>query len=386
MKENIADTERCDSQNEIPKHRQQNHESRIGSSLGGFLIRVGIITAVVLILLLMWYAVNVLMLIFAGILLAVFLRGLSRAVSRFTKLPEGWSLAAVIITILLTISGLVWLLAPSVAEQAAELRRTLPESIRQGEARLAEYGWGRKIIEQMPTFEEAMPNGADAFSRVTGIFSSTLSAVANFVIIVFVGVFLAIDGRTYTNGLVRLFPFEKRDRASEVLDELGFTLWWWLIGKVIAMVIVGVVTWLGLWLMGVPLALTLGLLAGILDFIPNIGPFLAGIPGVLIALTVSPTVGLYVLVFYFVIQSLESYILMPILQQKTVKLPPALTIVAQVLLGVLVGGIGLILASPLAAVVFVLVRMLYLEDTLGEKIVKPSEEGKDEDESRAKPN
>jgi predicted PurR-regulated permease PerM len=115
--------------------------------------------------------------------------------------------------------------------------------------------------------------------------------------------------------------------------------------------------------MGVPLALTLGLLAGLLDFIPNIGPFLAGIPGVLIALTVSPSIALYVLIFYFIIQSLESYILTPILQQKTVKLPPALTIVAQVLLGVLVGGIGLILASP---------------SSLGEKIVKPSEEGKDE--------
>lgn len=341
-------------------------------------MRVGIIAAIVLILLLMWYAVNVLLLIFAGILLSVFLRGLSDAVSRFTGLPPGWSLAAVILTILLTVGGLTWWLAPSVAEQAAELRRSLPESIKQGEAWLAQYGLGRQIIERMPTFDEAIPNGADAFSRVTGIFSSTLSAVANFVIIVFVGIYLAVDGSVYTNGLVRLFPLYKRARAREVLDELGFTLWWWLLGKIAAMIIVGIVTWLCLMILGVPLALTLGLLAGLLDFIPNIGPFLAGIPAVLIALTVSPTTVLYVLVFFFVIQSAESYILTPILQQKTVKLPPAITIVAQVLLGVLVGGLGLILATPLAAVVFVLVRMLYLEDTLGEKIVKPSEEGKDE--------
>lgn len=380
MKENITEAENRVAQNDYQKSNSNNR-----GSLGGFLIRVGIITAIVLILLLMWYAVGVLMLIFAGILLAVFLRGLSGAVSSFTKLSEGWSLAAVIITILLTVSGLAWWLAPSIAEQAVELRRTLPESIKQGEAWLAQYGWGQQIIERMPTFDEAMPNGADAFSRVTGIFSSTLSAVANFVIIIFVGIYLAVDGQTYLNGLVRLFPFDKRARAREVFDELGFTMWWWLLGKVAAMIIVGVVTWLGLWLLGVPLALTLGLLAGVLDFIPNIGPFLAGIPGVLIALTVSPTVALYVLIFYFVIQSLESYVLMPILQQKTVKLPPALTIVAQVLLGVLVGGIGLILASPLAAVAFVLVRMLYLEDTLGDKIVKPSDEGKDERENKETP-
>lgn len=375
MNENVSQTDNSGA----PK-RYEKFDLKNRGSLGGFLIRVGIITAVVLLLLLMWYAVNVLLLIFAGILLAVFLRGLSRAVNRFTKLPEGWSLAAVIILFLLLTSVLVWWLAPSVVEQVAELRRTLPESVRQGEARLAEYGWGQKIIERLPTFDDALPNGADAFSRATGIFSSTLSAVANFVIIIFVGIFLAVDGRAYLSGFVRLFPFGKRARAREVLDELGFTLWWWLIGKVIAMVIVGVFTWLGLWLFGVPLSLTLGLLAGILNFIPNIGPFLAGIPGVLMALTVSPTVALYVLIFYFVIQSLESYILVPYLQRKTVNLLPALTIVAQFLLGFLIGSIGLILASPLAAVAFVLVRMLYLEDTLGDKIVKPSEEGKDESE------
>jgi predicted PurR-regulated permease PerM len=353
-------------------------------ALDGFLVRLAVVTALVLVLLLLWYAVNVLMLVFAGILLAVFLRGLSGAVSRSTKLPEGWSLAIVIVGILLVVGGLIWWLAPQIAEQAAELRRVLPESIRQGEERLAEYGWGRQIIERMPTVEEAMPNGADAFSRVTGIFSSTLSYVVNFVIIVFVGIYLAIGGRTYTNGLVRLFPFERRARAREVVNELGFTLWWWLVGKIAAMIVVGVLTWLFLMLLGVPLSITLGLLAGLLDFIPNIGPFLAGIPAVLIALTVSPTVALYVLIFYFVVQSLESYVLTPILQQKTVKLPPAITVVAQVLLGVLIGGIGLILASPLAAVAFVLVRMLYLEDTLGERIVKPSEESEDEEKKDEK--
>jgi predicted PurR-regulated permease PerM len=376
MKEAIRDAE-----NPREQRAAQNYDFRHGGSLGGFLARVGIITVLVLILLLMWYAVNVLLLIFAGILLAVFLRGLSSRVSGYTGLPEGWSLAAVIIVILLTFSGLAWWLAPSVVEQAGELRRALPESIKKGEAWLSQYGLGRQIIERMPTLEEAMPNGSEAFSRITGIFSSTLTAIANFVIITFVGIYLAVDGRAYTNGLVRLFPLNKRERASEVLDELGFTLWWWLLGKFAAMIIVGAATWLALTILGVPLALTLGLLAGLLDFIPNIGPFIAGIPAVLIALTISPTTALYVLVFYFIIQSLESYVLTPILQQKTVKLPPALTIVAQVLLGVLVGGLGLILATPLAAVVFVLVRMLYIEDTLGEAVVKPSEEGKKENEN-----
>ena len=187
-------------------------------SLRGFLARVGIITSIVLVLLLLWYAVDVLLLVFAGVLLAVFLRGLSDGVSRYARLSEGWSLAAVIITIMLTTSGLVWWLAPSVAAQADELRRTLPESINQAEAWLTQYGWGRQLVERLPTFEEALPDRSDTFSRVTGVFSSTLSALANFVIILFVGIYLAVDSRTYTNGLVRLFPLNRRGRAREVVD------------------------------------------------------------------------------------------------------------------------------------------------------------------------
>ncbi|MDQ3256520.1 MAG: AI-2E family transporter, partial [Acidobacteriota bacterium] len=198
--------------------------------------------------------------------------------------------------------------------------------------------------------------------------STTLSSLANLVIILFVGIYLAADSGSYTRGLVKLFPRDHRPRAREVVDAVGDTLWWWLVGKLIAMVIVGLLTWLGLSLFGVPLALTLGILAALLDFIPNIGPIIAGVPAVLLALMISPTTALYVFIFYVVIQSLESYVLTPVLQMKTVKLPPALTIVAQVLLGVLAGGIGLILATPLAAAIFVMVKMLYVEDTLGDEV------------------
>jgi predicted PurR-regulated permease PerM len=367
---------------ELAEHADKKPEFKHRGTLGGFLVRVGIIAAVVLILLLMWYAVDVLLLVFAGILFAVFLRGLSGTISGYTKLSEGWSLAIVIVFILLAFSGLVAWLAPSIVDQADELRRTLPQSIEKGEQWLSQFGLGRQIIERMPSLEEAFSDGSNTLSRITGVFSSTLSAITNFVIIIFIGIYLAVDGRTYTNGLVRLFPIDKRPRISEVVHELGFTLWWWLLGKSAAMLIVAILTWIGLIFLGVPLALTLGLIAGLFDFIPNIGPIIAGLPAVLIALTVSPATALYVLIFYIVVQTVESYVLTPILQNKTVHLPPALTIFAQVLLGVLVGGLGLILATPLAAVVFVLVRMLYLEDTLGESITKPSEEGKEDDDEK----
>ena len=334
----------------------------------GFLARIGVVLLIAALALLVWYAVEVLLLVFAGILLAVFLLGLTVGLSRRTGLGENWSLAVVGLTLLLVTCGAVWWLAPSVAAQADELRRSLPESLRQAESWLARYEWGRAALGQLPPADQLMSDHADLFSRVTGVFSTTLSTLTRLVIILFVGIYFAADPSTYTRGLVKLFPRDHRPRVREVVDAFGDTLWWWLVGKLIAMVIVGLLTWLGLSLFGVPLALTLGILAALLDFIPNIGPIIAGVPAVLLALMISPTTALYVFIFYVVIQSLESYVLTPVLQMKTVKLPPALTIVAQVLLGVLAGGIGLILATPLAAAIFVMVKMLYVEDTLGDEV------------------
>lgn len=348
----------------------------------GFLARIGVVLLVITLALLVWYAVEVLLLVFAGILLAVFLRGLAVELSRRTGLGENWSLAAVGLLIVLSVGGAVWWLAPEVARQADELRRDLPGSVRQAEAWLTQYEWGRALLGQMPPADDLMPDRADLFARVTGVFSTTLSLIANLVIILFVGLYLAADSATYTAGLVKLFPRDHRPRAREVVNAVGDTLWWWLVGKLIAMTVVGLLTWLGLWLMGVPLALTLGLLAALFDFIPNIGPIIAGVPAVLLALVISPSLALYVFVFYVFIQSLESYVLTPVLQMKTVKLPPAITVVAQVLLGVLTGGIGLILATPLAAAVFVIVKMLYVEDTLGDEVEGANEEADDEQRSR----
>jgi predicted PurR-regulated permease PerM len=337
------------------------------ASWRGFLARVGVVLIAAALALLVWHALDVLLLVFVGVLLAVFLRGLSGEVSRGTGLGEGWALGVVGLAALLLVGGAAWWLAPEVAAQATELRRNLPESVRQAEGWLARYGWGGALIDQMPPADELLAGRADLFSRVTGVFSTTLSALANFVIILFVGLYLAADSATYTRGLVKLCPPEKRARAREVAGALGDTLWWWLVGKLIAMAVVGLCVWLGLSLLAVPLALALGLIAALLDFIPNVGPLLAAAPAVLLALTASPQTALYVVLLYSAVQLAESYVLTPMLQMKTVELPPALTIVAQVLLGVLAGGLGLVLATPLAAAL-VLVKMLYVEDALGDEI------------------
>ena len=175
------------------------------------------------------------------------------------------------------------------------------------------------------------------------------------------------------DGLLSLFPPRRRRRMGEVMGEMGETLRLWMLGQLVPMIVIGVVTGVGLWLIGVPMAGTLGVLAGLFNFIPNFGPLVSLIPATLLAVSESPEKGLWVVGLYVVAQTLEGYVLSPLVQKKMVLLPPALTISVQVLLGVLVGAIGVALAAPLTAVGLVLVKMLYVEDVLHEPAELPTE-------------
>lgn len=325
---------------------------------------VAIITVAIFLSLLLWYAADVLLLAFAGILLAIFLRSLSDWLSGITPLSGGWSLAVVVLSLISILTIGLWLLAPGIADQVDELQKSLPQSARQLERHIEGYEWGRKALAQVPNANEIMPDKADVLARVTGVFSTTFGAIANFFILLFIGLYIAAEPRLYTDGLIRLVPLNRRQRAREVLDEVGSTLRWWLIGKVASMIVVGVSTVVGLWLLDIPLALTLGLLAALLTFIPNVGPILSVVPAMLLALLQSPMQALYVALLYLGIQTVESYFLTPLMQKRTVSLPPALTIFTQVLFGVMVGSLGFVLATPLTAAALVLVKMLYIEDAL----------------------
>jgi predicted PurR-regulated permease PerM len=201
---------------------------------------------------------------------------------------------------------------------------------------------------------------------MTRIFSTTFGALAGLLVFLLVGLYLAVEPSLYTEGVIRLVPIAKRARAHEIVQALGHTLRWWLLGRGVSMLMVRLFTAVGLWLIGVPLALTFGLLAALLTFVPYLGPILSAIPPALLALTQQPQQELYVILLYSGIQGVESYLLMPLVQERTVSLPPALTITAEVVLGILLGVWGIILATPLVAAMLVLVRMLYVEETLGE--------------------
>lgn len=188
--------------------------------------------------------------------------------------------------------------------------------------------------------------------------------IASGLLILFLAIYLSIQPHIYVDGLIRLAPMHKRPRLQEVMGEVHNTLRWWLVGKILSMAIVGIATTVGLALLGVPLAIALGVIAALLTFVPNFGPIISAVPAVLLAFVQSPTSALYVVVLYLAIQTVESYLITPLIQQRTVSLPPALTISAQIALGVLAGPAGVILATPLAAAGLVAVTQLYVKDVL----------------------
>jgi len=333
------------------------------------LVVVGIVFLALLLLILVYFTFDVLLLIFGAILLAIFLHGLADVLGRVLKIGEGWRVIIVTLLLVAILAGAITLLAPSISEQVAHLRVELPKSAQKAADYISQFGWGRTLIGQMPSVDDVMAgiNTSTLVTGVGGVFSSTLGAVGNFFITLLLAIYFATEPRFYANGFTKLFPVARRQRVTEVIYGVGSTLSWWLVGKAASMLFIGVLTWIGLSIIGVPLALTLGLIAGLLSFIPNFGPIISALPALLLAFIDSPITAVYVLGLFVGVQIIESNIVTPLIERETVELPPGLTIIFQLALAVLVGGLGLVLATPLLAVIMVVVQMVYIQDILGDR-------------------
>lgn len=325
------------------------------------LARIAVIAA--LGLLLLWLAAKILLYIFAGILLALLLRGLAEWLHERSGLPMGWSLAAVVVLILAVVSAVDYLLAPRVGREFNQLLEQVPAGLHRLTQYLELSPWGRSIVDQLQPGNGGISAGAVA-GRFFGIASTTFDIIVAVIVVLFIGLYGAADPEIYLAGTVRLFPLKRRSRIREVLGQMARALRWWLLGRLISMAVIAVLTGVGLWLLGVHLAFTLGLLAGTLSFVPYLGSISSAIPALLIALTQSVTMVLYVIVLYVFVHIAEGYILVPLLQRRMVHLPPALTLSMQAILGALLGVVGIALATPLTAALVVATRMLYVEDVL----------------------
>jgi predicted PurR-regulated permease PerM len=320
-----------------------------------------------------WFAYDALLLVFACILFAILLYELAGMLRERLHVHRQVALALVVTLLLLVFGVGGWLMAPQIGEQADKLGAAVPEALQRLRAAMEQQPLLKRLMSSMPSPEQMQKQLTQLVPNAGLFFTGLMGALGNVVIILFVGIYFAAQPHLYIDGLVTLVPPAKRGRAREVMDELGRTLARWLLGKAASMLVVGVASAAGLALLGVPLALILGLIAGLLDFIPYLGPLMAGVPAVLIAFSDSPQQALYVVLLFGAIQLAEGYMLSPLIEKRTVSLPPALTIVMQLLFGALFGMAGVALATPLTAVLAVLVSMLYVQDVLKDPVRTPSQ-------------
>ncbi|MGP9804927.1 AI-2E family transporter [Paracoccus sp. NSM] len=317
---------------------------------------VSVVVFAALVTLILLIAPDVLLVIFAGLLFGVFFSGGGTWIADRLGIGRGWGIGLFILLVVLALSGVVLAFAPLAVDQFEQLSEQVPEAFGQIRDRLQEYSWGEKLLDRV-TPGALMDGGG---GTAAGAVSTTFGALGNFVIMLFIGLYVALAPQTYCKGLLALLAPSLRNDGAAILRKATDTLGDWLVAQLMAMTIVGVLTWLGLWLIGVPLAPILGLLAALLAFIPNLGPIIAAVPAVLLGLSEGSSTALMVIGVYIAVQTLESYVITPLIQQNRVSLPPALIIGSQLLLGILFGLLGLALATPLAALSLTLVREIYV--------------------------
>ncbi len=337
-------------------------------------------------------ASDVFFLVFLGILFAVFLVKISGGLKAHTSLPNGICLGVIVLLLVSISISTLGLFGSRVMRQINEFETSFTNSMTQVRNRfegnehfmdvainfpflgpiLEKDGESKRldpknskstsIESESPQISmEVVEKGGSIFKR---LFVTTLGVLTNLAVVFFIGVFVAIDPKLYKRGVVLMMPLTHRERVSGVMDELGEVLWKWLTGRAISILIIGIGTTIALWLLGVPLPVTLGILTGLLTFVPNVGGLFAFVFAVAFALSVGTTTAIWVGGVYLGLQFVESNIITPLIQQKQVSVPPAFMIASQLLMGVMFGIIGILVATPLLAVTTVCVKRFYVEDVL----------------------
>jgi len=312
--------------------------------------------------LLVWKLSDVLVIAFGGIVFATVLRAMSEPLSRWTGLAHRWALMIVLIGLVGIGTGLFYLFGNEVATETTELQQQLPTAVKKLEDYLDKSQVGRSIVQTV----NASNVSSTAWASAKTVAGAVVGALADILLILFLSLYFAFDPTVYKRGFLLLLPPGRRPQVGLALDESGDALGKWLLAQVIAMATVGILVGVGLTLIHVPLALALGVVAGILEFVPVLGPILFSIPGILLAFAKSPETAFYAALVYLVVQQVEGNVLIPLLQRWAVHLAPVVGLVAVVACGVLFGVTGVVFATPMAVVATTLVQRLYIKNGLGD--------------------
>lgn len=312
-----------------------------------------------------WRLADVLLMAFGAVLVAALLHALAGPLVRNLRLARPIALSVAVAGLTLAVGATLWMFGQQIAVQVVALGELLPRAWRALQEQLSHYSFGSYVLADLERLRHADGMIVETASR---LFTSSASAGAATVIVLFAGLYLAYSPGAYLNGLLRLLPLDRRPRAAEILADCGHALHGWLLGSLISMVVVGVSIGIGLWLAGVPSPLALGVLAGLAQFVPVIGPMAATVPGLIVAAGDSPQTLVWAAVIYLGASQFEANLVTPLLLRQMVELPMAVTLFAVLAMGVLFGGLGVLFATPLAVIAYVIVRRVYVEDILGDRL------------------
>jgi predicted PurR-regulated permease PerM len=310
-----------------------------------------------LLLLLVWQVRIVLLVIFVGVLGAVLLRSVSDWTGRKLKLGSRSALVLVLLLGSVAVLSGIWFRGAALADQFATFGERMPAALQAATTRLRQDEWGRWLLSHFGNVQ-IVPGLAEIFWRATGMISSGVVAFTALVIAFVLSVYVAAEPAVYVSHLLEVVPQSMRMQIQHILDRLFDTLQWWLLARFLSMIAVALIVGIGLWSLGVPMAGTLAVIAGLFTFVPNIGPVISAVPAGLLAFNASPQKALYVVLLFWGAHILEGLVITPLFEKKAVKLPPALTLSMQLILAILAGAAGVALAAPLTLVGLVVTREL----------------------------
>lgn len=326
------------------------HSNESGSVARSAVIIAAVVTGFALV----WLLRSVVLLAFAAMLFGVVFHSVAARIAKSTRLGHALSLTLAVILLLVAIVAPFYLFGNVVTAQMQALVLKLPSAWAHFRQHI---GHPELDVQTMSQLRAMIPDGGSILSAVSSIVGSVGSAVSGIILALISGIYLAAAPDGYVDGLVELFPGHLRPQIRAGIEAGGLALRKWLLGQMIAMLIVGLLVGIGLWALGIPSPLALGLIAGMLEFVPTAGPIASAIPAILIAFSLGWERALLACGLFLVIQQIEGNVISPQIQRRTVDLPPALTLFSLLAFALLFGMLGIILAAPLTVILFVWVRM-----------------------------
>lgn len=306
-------------------------------------IWIGLVALVALV----WLLAQPLLLIIGGVVVAAMLDGGTRLLGRVLPIPRAWRLLLVSLAVIAFFAWVVMLAGSQLIEQAELMRVTVQAQI----ARLSHWAADLGLLRQPERITEIGRELLSSLGRVTSAVTSVFGALASLVMIVVIGIFIAVEPKLYERGIAWMLPMDRRDGFYATSDAIGKALRRLMAGRLFAMLIEGVGTWLLLVAGGVPMAALLGVLTGLLAFLPNIGALISGSLLILVGFSGGVDTGLWAIGVYVIIHSVDGYLIVPMVAKRSVDLAPALVLAAQLICGALFGVLGLVLADPIIAMI-----------------------------------